>query len=518
MDDHRFDALARRWAERAGSAGLRSRRSLLRAGVAGLAAALGGARVAGAQAACRRLGRTCDASSPCCGDLACVAGRCLPAVAACVRHGGACAGGQEGQTCCPGTRCAGGVCCPGPLACGSACCANGTLCRNGVCASPGGGAGCPPGQTRCGIAGCRDLSTDPANCGSCGRSCPGGVCSAGTCGAVLTATGGACTAAGECASGACVDNVCCAEASCAGLAGACQIGVCEAGSGLCVARPKDDGAPCDDGDACTVDDACQDGACVGVAVVCPPPRPCYSGSGSCIPGSGGCDEAPLADGTACAGGVCVGGQCCLVYEGENYDCDPLFGSACITEGPLCCPLTGERCAECYEIYGPDGNLDDGLCCPPELQCGAGVCCWFGKSCIDTGGGVLGCVDAAQICDGGVYCATDTCCGGACCGAAEVCTAGACVPYGRPCDQCTGDESCVGITYEEDGNGDLQVVNPGSCCPSDMVFGTGNTSQLGPVDACCQPRTYACQGVTCIDFDDDFLTCSNTSLGFVLPRR
>lgn len=50
-------------------------------------------------------------------------------------------------------------------------CCNGLVCRTGKCA-------CASGKTICG-ARCRNLKTDPANCGSCGFACPAGAVCAG---------------------------------------------------------------------------------------------------------------------------------------------------------------------------------------------------------------------------------------------------------------------------------------------------------------------------------------------------
>lgn len=53
---------------------------------------------------------------------------------------------------------------------------------NQVC-SCNGGAACIPGQTCCQTPnGCRNLSTDPQNCGACGKACPSGsLCVLGSC-------------------------------------------------------------------------------------------------------------------------------------------------------------------------------------------------------------------------------------------------------------------------------------------------------------------------------------------------
>jgi hypothetical protein len=47
---------------------------------------------------------------------------------------------------------------------------------------------CPTGQAPC-AAGCRDLLSDPANCGACDRDCGGSACTLGRCAPVLLGTG-----------------------------------------------------------------------------------------------------------------------------------------------------------------------------------------------------------------------------------------------------------------------------------------------------------------------------------------
>src|SRR5262249_34591595 len=57
-------------------------------------------------------------------------------------------------------------------------------CINGTCRD------CAPGQTKCGSA-CVDVSSDPANCGACGNVCPNSAptCDHGTCSDVVCPAG-----------------------------------------------------------------------------------------------------------------------------------------------------------------------------------------------------------------------------------------------------------------------------------------------------------------------------------------
>src|SRR4051794_26776801 len=68
--------------------------------------------------------------------------------------------------------------CPPSRRCGSKCCPSGQKCSHGKCK-------CKGGLTKCGRK-CLDVSSDPANCGSCnhacagGQSCVNGQCTGGT--------------------------------------------------------------------------------------------------------------------------------------------------------------------------------------------------------------------------------------------------------------------------------------------------------------------------------------------------
>lgn len=98
----------------------------------------------------------------------------------------------------------------GLCTCGATTCKSGEACQHvpgpppDIC-SCNGGTACGTGEICCqSPAGCRDLQTDPSDCGACGRSCPiGFFCSAGQCqcsGDFECNAGGA----GTCAAGQCV--------------------------------------------------------------------------------------------------------------------------------------------------------------------------------------------------------------------------------------------------------------------------------------------------------------------------
>jgi hypothetical protein len=127
----------------------------------------------------------------------------------------------------------------------------------------GGGASCPTGQSTC-AGSCTDVSTDPANCGSCGAACAAGfVCTAGAC---------TCPVGELSCGGVCVDPAT-DPANCGSCDSACPSGlVCTSGTCGCPTGDSACGGSCTDtqtdpancggcGLVCQAGSACSAGAC-----------------------------------------------------------------------------------------------------------------------------------------------------------------------------------------------------------------------------------------------------------------
>jgi hypothetical protein len=167
----------------------------------------------------------------------------------------------------------------------------------GVDASEAGATLCC-GGVLCG-ASCSDLSSDNANCGSCGHACPGSeTCTAGACVACATQCAGACVDLGY------------DQANCGSCGHACPASaLCTAGT--CVPCATLCGGACTDldtrfncgscGHVCSASETCTSGACVQCSTLC---------AGECTDvgndplNCGSCGQA-CAPGESCIGGSCV---------------------------------------------------------------------------------------------------------------------------------------------------------------------------------------------------------------------
>jgi len=147
----------------------------------------------------------CDKSTDEGGNALCGNGNACEGAGGCRCNGKtACTGGKYDR-CCGSSYCQNLLAATGNCgACGVAC-ASGETCNGGRCAcgsvlgSVGGGPVCS-GGTACCSNNCVNLSSDPKNCGQCGKSCPTGQCKnggcVGSCGTNLAPSGGASSSGG----------------------------------------------------------------------------------------------------------------------------------------------------------------------------------------------------------------------------------------------------------------------------------------------------------------------------------
>jgi hypothetical protein len=219
--------------------------------------------------------------------------------------------GTCGTTCNVGGFCINGGCtCPvsAPTVCNNTCvsllqddancgacgtvCGGGTTCKNSVC--------CGAGLTGCNGA-CVDKANDPLNCGGCGITCSGGEsCNNGTC---------SCSAGESLCNGQCIPTSVDPN-NCGGCGITCPAGQACVSNGCSTTCPapltkcgnqcidlKTDSAHCGScsNAACTGNTGCDDGACVPVLPLGPPPAKCVGGGPPLILPTGG--------GTTCAGNL-----------------------------------------------------------------------------------------------------------------------------------------------------------------------------------------------------------------------
>jgi hypothetical protein len=367
--------------------------------------------------ACEQQGAVCIAGTCGCGPgtSTCAIGS---EIAACVNlssdryNCGTC-----GMICPSGTICASGQCqsvqCPqGQRLCGDRCVDINTDSRNcGGCAEvPGDSAPmpgpCPDGQCQCtdgrtecpfGEGGiCRNLQSDPGNCGACGNSCDQGQrCQAGVCQDIvcpegLILCGDSCVLGPACGQ-RCNENqdgsVC--------VAGSCQCPqgskLCEGNEGMVCSDVTNDDRNCGDcGVACQSGFECRASQCQ--AIVCPQGR--IWCSSACVDpqtdtqNCGGCTPGPS------AGLGCAGDDCCAQY------------------GLVSCGFPGSEYFACTTLSSDPYNCGTcGNVCPGNDRCSAGQCV------------PLVCPAGQVACE--KRCVPGTTCGTRCEGDGETCSAGTC---------------------------------------------------------------------------------------------
>lgn len=213
--------------------------------------------------------------------------------------------------------------------------------------SVAGSGSCPDGTMACGTT-CRDLMTDPANCGACGNSCSGlnETCVAGQC---------ACPSNRMLCGTACVDTS--SDPSNCGACGTTCTGVCSQGScgGMCASHLTQCGQQC-------VDVTGSKDHCGSCDNACLPDETCFNSNCRCPTGQGSC------------GGVCIN----VATDVNNCgDCDNhcATGQMCVDSACECPGETEEVCgAECRDLASDPQNCGAcGTTCPGGTQCLYGAC-------------------------------------------------------------------------------------------------------------------------------------------------
>ncbi len=392
----------------------------------------------------------CDATMPCAAGQVCV---------------GAATSGSFGfchTQCAADADCGGGLLCAAG-ACTPKCQTSPKICQNGqMCAADGHCVAqvCQAPMTSCRSADgvtqfCTDPTKDPANCGGCGRSCPGGMgCNNGVCGGV-SPCGPPLVSCVDAQRGNVCTDVSRDPANCGGCGKACGVnaictgGTCEGGGGTYMglaACMGAGGAPlCTNlfadfnncgacGIKCMAGQTCNGGTCgVVQAVTCPASqKACLDPSGTkmyCANVMGDPNNCGMC-GVGCgATAVCNNGQCMPggTFDGGAPVCPASMKTCIPAAGPGYCSDTlndTNNCGACFNVCSQGYFCQNATCIPQSVDAGAMA--------NDAGGPGIKCVIPQVSCDG-TYCAdfaTDRVNCGAChatCAAAEFCNQGVCLP-------------------------------------------------------------------------------------------
>jgi len=363
-------------------------------------------------------GTSCADGTVCNGAETCVAGVCTPGAPLNCDDGNLCTAdscdpvlGCQSAPVADGTSCADGTVCNGAETCVAGTCTAGTplVCDDGnVCTADS----CDP------VLGCQSAPVaDGTSCADgtvCNgaETCVAGTCTAGTplvCDDGNPCTADSCDALLGCQSTAVADGTSCADGTVCNGAETCVAGACTAGTPLncddgnvCTADSCDallgcqnvavaDGTSCADGTVCNGAETCVAGACTaGTPLVCDDGNACTADSCDALLG---CQNVPVADGTACQdGNLCNGSETCVA--GTCTEGTPLADGLSCSDGNLC--NGAETCLAGSCLAGTplaDGApcLDGDVCNGSEM-CQGGICL----------------AGTPLACDDGNMCTADSC--------------------------------------------------------------------------------------------------------------
>jgi hypothetical protein len=352
---------------------------------------------------------------------------------------------------------------------------------NRLCRMPSGTYVCCATTSSCCNGQCRDLQTDPQNCGTCGRACAtGSTCCKGTC----------CPAEKpNCCSGTCVDLG--TDTNNCGACGRVCPTAFTCGSGFCL---------------CHGDSKICHGVCVDTSQ---DPLNCGDCDIRCPAGTGCCNkECCPADGHH---------ACCLLnlIDFSNGSCVDLLSNPqhCGACGNVCTGICRNgQCTPCPDCQAFCNGACIDICSDPQHCGGCESSCSVNRpNCVN---------GTCQVCPAGQTECNRTCvdtlkdpqnCGGC----STVCTGG------KICNVSLG--GCVCPNGLRDCNGTCQdPLTSSTCCGPALNNCTGNPSFTGVCchGDCCLTGTTCCPANTvspipyCTNTDDDIYNCG--SCGNICP--
>ncbi len=309
-----------------------------------------------------------------------------------------------GATCIPTTTtCNGGPPCSGvDTCCGDGCtdtqtdpkncsecgfiCPTGDTCVQGNCTPPANCDGGPvcTGMEQCCSTGCKNIDTDPKNCGACGNTCPATfTCVAATCTAPASCNGGpVCTGVNQCCASGC-SNVNTDPNNCGSCGNACAPGdTCQGGT--CQAP-----ATCNGGPLCTATETCCASGCSNTTT----DASNCGGCGTICPTGDTCVASICTPATSCNGAPpCPSGDTCCGTGCSNTTSDPKNCGGCGTICPTGDTCVGSVCTSTTSCNGGPPCPTGDICCPtgclndtsdPNNCGGCGVICGGGDMCVDS---------------------------------------------------------------------------------------------------------------------------------------